>query len=264
MIMENKIGLLILLLGFFFACESNPNHSEKGVKNEVVDSVQESIESKVEAIIAMSDSLQMVPSLRYAKGETETYTAKMYGKNQVTLRIREEHFSNEIIIGRDYFYDNNRLIFIKEEGSVFDNTEEVYVEKMIYVKDGGVYKAFEKHEFTEDDMFSDTLYQSVDFDISSIDLGKPLRAIEQRNEFAMYFDEFLFIDPQTYLIVENKDNSINAALYIIEGDSLINEIYSNPSSYEGKRLWVYHSFREMSGIERMIYEGSVLLPAMEN
>ena len=257
MIMKYKICVPILLTTLLIACSGNTDQEEQPLISK--DSIKVAIEDKVNAIIAMSDSMQMVPSLRYAKGETETYTAKMFGMNQTTKRIREEHFSNEIIVGRDYYFDNDQLIFIKEEGSRFEDATEVYTEKLIYIHSGNIYKAFEKHQYTEDNMFDDTLFQSADIDLSSFDLEKPMRAIEQREEFSMYFDEFLLLDPQTYLIVENKDKTINAALYIIEGDSLLSEMYANPSEYEGKKLWVYHSFREMSGIERMIYHGAVLV-----
>ena len=246
-------GLLLFLVSC--AQTSVNDHEDSNVQ----DSVQLAIQSKVNSIIDLKDSLVMIPSLRFVKGVDETYTAKMYGMNQVTQWVREEQISNESILGRDYYYSDGQLIFIKEEGSKFSDAKEEYTERLLYFNNNEVYKAFEKHQFTEDNMFSDTLFEKIELDLSTYDLEKPFRALQQKGEFTMYFDEFYIIEPQSYLIIENKDKSINAALYIIEGDSLLNVLFENPVENEGKKIWVYHSFREMNGVERMIYEGAVLL-----
>lgn len=256
--MKHKYYLIILPLVLIFnACQQNVK-GDTSTGNEL-DSTQRRIENKVNQIFAKQDSLVPIPSLRFAKGADETYTATMYGENQVTVRIREEEISNEKIWGRDYFYHEGQLIFIKEQGSVFKNAVEEYTERLIYFNEGVVYKAYEKHQFTDDDMFFDTLFKSTEIDLADRDLEKPNRALQQKGEFTMYFDEFLLIEPQSYLIVENNDKSINAALYIVEGDSLLNVLFENPKVYKKHKIWVYHSFREMNGVERMIYEGAVLL-----
>lgn len=258
MIMKNKYWLL---LSFGILLASCKRTHQNNSKNDKVDSVELAVELIVKSIINESDSLTVIPSLKFAKGDVETYAVKMYGENQVTKRVREEHISNEFILGRDYFYNENSLIFIKEEGSIFTDDKEIYTEKLIYFNENKIYNVYEKQNYTEDDMFEDSLFQLVELDLNSFDIEKPERALNQEGEFTMYFDEFLFIEPQTYLIVENADQTMNAALYIIEGDSLLDELYANPTLYEKQKLWVYHSFLEMSGgIERMIYEGAVLTP----
>ncbi|MDX1348696.1 MAG: hypothetical protein R3279_00540 [Putridiphycobacter sp.] len=225
------------------------------------DTVLVGIEAEVNRIIGAKDSLVMVPSLRYAKGETETYMAKMYGQNQLTRWIREEQISNQSILGRDYYYQGGNLILIKDSESIFNGETEEYTERLLYVQDNAIYKALEKHQYTEDNMFLDTLYQAVQISMAELDVEKPYRALQQQGEFAMHFDQFLLIDPQSYLIVENIDKTMNAALFIIEGDSLLNRLYENPEAYKGQKLWIYHSFKEMNGIERTIYEGAVLVKA---
>jgi len=100
------------------SCKNSTNsESNSAIK---VDSIELNIENIVTEIIANKDSLAVVPSIRFAKGEDETYTAKMFGRNQETQLIREEQISNTVIVGRDYYYQNGILIFLKEEGSVFE------------------------------------------------------------------------------------------------------------------------------------------------
>ncbi|MFK8037690.1 MAG: hypothetical protein AB8B74_05330 [Crocinitomicaceae bacterium] len=257
--MKKKYWFIACFAFMMASCSSNRVDNDNKITNKI-DTIQLAIEDIVTTILNQSDSLTMIPSLRYAKGETETYMVKMFGKDQTTKRIREEHISNDFIIGRDYFYEKNELVFIKEEGSVFDTNSEIYTEKLIYIRSNQVYAAYKKHTYAETQMFSDSLFKLTELDLSDFDLEKPRRALNQKGEFAMHFDEFLFIEPQTYLIVENMDQTMNAALYIIESDSLLDSMYANPTLFKNKKLWVYHSFLEMSGIERMIYEGAVLLP----
>ncbi|MFK8046417.1 MAG: hypothetical protein AB8B72_13055 [Crocinitomicaceae bacterium] len=252
--MKYFVGACLVVL-IFQSCKNSANSESDDMT--LVDSIELNIENIVNDIIANKDSLAVVPSMRFAKGEDETYTAKMYGKNQETKLIREEQISNTVIVGRDYYYNNSELIFLKEEGSVFENAVEVYTEKLFYFQEGELYKAYSKNQFTEDNMFDDSLFEVTNFDVNQIDFEKPARALQQKGEFEMFFDQFLLIDPQSYLIVENSDKTINAALYIIEGDSVLNRLYENPDTFKGAKLWVYHSFREMNGIERMIYEGAV-------
>ena len=75
----------------------------------------------------------------------------------------------------------------------------------------------------------------------------------------MKFGQFLIINPDSYLILENDKSGYNVAFYILEGDELLDELYANPDAYKGKTIKVNHEFMKMSGIERMIYRGGEII-----
>ena len=86
-----------------------------------------------------------------------------------------------------------------------------------------------------------------------------LHAIEQNGDFELKFGEFLTIEPQTYLILENKKSNYNIALYILEGDFLLDELYTYPEKYKGKTIFANHENINMGGVMRMVYRGGILI-----
>ena len=252
----------VLLLGLLIsACTETP----EAIEQEPVDSsypVRDSFElaviDKVNEIISM-DSLLMIPSLRYSSGENETYTVKQYFSEESTRLISVESYTSTTYKGSNIYYSGGHPVFVNEVVSVFEPGSESYLEKIVFLDGIDVHSAYAKTDFNEMPTFEDTLFTKTELEASSIDFEKPIRALQQKGEFEMYFDEFLLIEPQSYLIVESKDGSTNSAIFIKQSDELLDKMYESPKAYEGKRIWVNHYFEEMNGIERMIYNGAELI-----
>ncbi|MFD1551788.1 hypothetical protein DNU06_02180 [Putridiphycobacter roseus] len=256
--MEVKSTLLSCLLGvLIWGCNSP---AKKGGAAEPIqkDSLQLVIEEKVLSIIEMQDSLTIVPSLRYSKGASETYAVRSYNHPIGVKLIVEEFFSNTEISQRLFYFESGHPIFIKESASIFHDSIEDYTERKIYLNEGELYKVFEKDKYLDVFMFDDTTFREGTINLNEYDYENALHALNQTDKYALHFDEFLSIEPQTYIILETVDSSMNVALFIQEGDSLLNLLYDNAEEYKGRAIKVSHYFEEMNGIERMIYNGAIL------
>jgi hypothetical protein len=130
-------------------------------------------------------------------------------------------------------------------------------ERKIYLNGSEVIAAYERKGPTEEEVDS-MKFEKAEIDLGDYDLKRPRRAIDQEAEFEMKFGEFLIINPDSYLILENDENGYGVALFIMEGDMLLDEMYEKPESYKGKTIEVFHEFMVMNGIERMIYRGGIV------
>lgn len=246
-----------LTVAFLWSCNSNQK-SDLVPEPTVKDSLQTAIEEKVLQIIQEKDSLIVIPSLRYSKGASETYTVQSYNSTNEVKLIIEESFSNDKIAQRAFYLDNGYPIFIKESTSIFEDSTEVYTERKIYLNQSELYKVYEKHSFAEVFMFDDTTFHEGSVNIAEYNYQNAINALQQSGKFALHFDDFLLIDPQSYLILETADSTMNVALFIKQGDSILNVLFENPDKYKGTALKVKHYFEEMNGIERMIYNGAFI------
>ena len=254
--MERTLILLSCLASLCIGCNSGNN-------TEIVDdSLRDSIETEIADMVMAArnlDSLLLIPSLKYSNEAGATYVVKQYIHQEDVVMINIEDLSEDFVKGTDIYYHKGQPIFVSDYQSTFTEDTDEYTERMIFINNQNVHQAYIKHSYAEGSIFDDTLFEKTTVDFSSLDFEKPLRALQQKGEFEMYFDQFLLLEPQTYLILENADSSLNAAIFIKSGDSLLNQLFENPKSYEKQKIWVNHYFEEMNGIERMIYNGSRLL-----
>ncbi len=255
--MLNKFLVLLITVVSLVSCDSKNNVDAN--LEPPLDSLELEIQGIVNLINSQKDSLLEVPSLRFSNGENGTYAVKHYFLNEMTQLISVEDYANDYVKQTDFYFSEGYPVFINEFLSEFLEEKEQYSERIVYLKSQEVYQAYSKSEFNEIPFFEDTLFVKTDVEMDYFDFNKPLRAIQQKGEFEMYFDEFLLIEPQSYIIVENADSTINAALFIKSGDSLLNNMFEEPERFAHKKLWVNHYFEEMNGIERMIYNGAYLI-----
>lgn len=251
-----SLSLIVILC---FSCDSKKSET---IANDIVkiDSIEFNLKQKVLSIIGLNDSLDKISSLEYSLGENEKYAIVQLNENNQIQKLVEEDFTNDYNRQREIYFENNEIIFIKEMYSELINQVESYSESLVFIKDEVVYKAYVKKEYNELPLFSEMdNFEIADFDINEIDFDKIKRALLQRGEFEMRFDQFLSIEPQTYLIVENADKTINVALFIKEGDEVLNKLFENQKDLKGRKLSVNHYFEEMNGVTRMIYNGAVFI-----
>ena len=92
-----------------------------------------------------------------------------------------------------------------------------------------------------------------------IELIKPFNAIQQQGDFEMKFGEFLVMGPQSYLILSNETSKYDVALYIQQGDFLLDELYTYPKKYKGKTVFANYEFINENGVTKMAYRGGMLI-----
>lgn len=250
--------LSFILLG----CESNSKKIEiehKTVsKEQPIDDIANQINNNI-------DLYNKIESLRFSK-ETEQYEAIKYLQNDTTLLVSEIFSTPNSNYTRNFYYDKNKLVLITEVGFVLSQTDEYtqYEHNIYYYSDGssaGFKTNFNVEEGKEiyDDM-GNQIFNKLPLDLTSIVIDKNRfnQAFNQEGPFEMKFGEFLIIEPQSYLILENELSDYDVALYIIEGDSLLDDMYVNPEKYKGKTVRVKHETQTMNGVERLIYKGGEL------
>lgn len=241
--MKNIITLL-LISTTIFSCQSNLN-----------DVTEKDIDKLVEAILDSNQVYDIAQSLRFSN-DTEHYNVVEYSQNDTSKLFVESYFNNESEYTRQLYLNNGKVIFVKEMGYQFIADVEEEYELKIYVFDDEHQQVYKKILDPEAEVepsfekFNETLV---------IDADKPKNAILQKGEFELKFGEFLIIEPQSYLILENKESNYNVALFIMEGDYLLDELYTNPEKYKGKTIFANHEFVTMAGVERMVYRGGILI-----
>lgn len=233
--------LIISISVLLFSC-----HSKQGLTEKQIDSI-------VESILDSNQVYDIAQSLRFSN-ETDHYNVVEYSQNDSSKLFVESYYDNESEYTRQIYLQNGKVVFVKEFGfNVVDNLAQDYE-----------IKAYVFNE-TEQLVYKKTLDENEEGNFVKqdenikIDIKKPKNAVLQKGDFEMKFGEFLVVPPQSYLILENKESKYNVALFIQEGDFLLDELFTNPEEYKGKTIFANHEFLTMNGVERMVYRGGILI-----
>ena len=242
-----KINLIILILAAAISsCSGEKTNSL----------TEESIDKIVESILDSTTVYDINQSLNFSN-DTEQYSVVEYSINDSALLYVESFSDIDREYTRQLYMNDGSVIFIKELGFRFnDNNIDEEYEQIIYLFDDNNQKAYDKILLEEDTEFTE-----IDISITKedYDFQKPINAINQKGDFELKFGEFLTVEPQTYLILDNKESNYTIALYILEGDFLLDELYSYPEKYKGKTIFANHETANMGGVTRMIYKGGILI-----
>lgn len=223
----------------------------------------EDIDAYVYDVTDPNAEFEVVTGLRFSKedsetGELEHYQVLGYFQNDTAKLVLEEIEYSDRTIGRNTFYMKGMPVYIEEYETSLNAVPKPFVERHIYLNGVDILKAEERKAEYEWELMDQTLTE-VEVDIDDYDFDKPFDALNQEGDFEMKFGEFMTVDPQTYLILENEESGYNIALFIMEGDMLLDNLYENPDAFQGNTIFVYHEFMDMQGIERMIYRGGILI-----
>jgi hypothetical protein len=244
------------------SCDTNSKKIE--IEHKTV-SKEQPIDNIVNQIDNNIDSYNKIESLRFSK-ETEQYEAVKFLKNDSVVLVSEQFSTPTSNYARNFYYSKNKIILIREIGFILSMADEyTQYEHNIYYYSDGSSTGFKTNFNVEDgkeiyDDMGNQIFNRLPLDLTSIVIDKNRfnQAFNQEGPFEMKFGEFLIIEPQSYLILENEKSDYDVALYIIEGDSLLDDMYVNPSYYKGKTINVKHEIQTMNGVERLIYKGGEL------
>lgn len=235
-------GFVLVLLG----CKSGPTHNM--TENE--------IDAYISDCLDTSQIYEIAAGLRFSKDDASYQVTEYSLYDTVVLyNTIEENTTSQRLL--NIFYKDDLPIYIEEFKYEFPKEYTKVTERKIYLTGSGILKAYEKSSEFEFEI-DDQAFEEVSLSYSDYDFERPRDAISQQGDYEMRYGEFLIINPESYLILENEESGYGVALYILEGDELLDELFAKPIDYRGKAIFVHHEFRMMSGIERMIYRGGVV------
>jgi hypothetical protein len=264
--MTKLTNYILLLFPFTFIVGCGYNAEKVEIEHKIA-SKEKTINELAQQIENNIETYSKTESLRFTKGTIEQYEAVEYKNENGTVLISEIFSTQNSSYTRNFYYDNSNLVLIKEIGFNINEKEEyIPYENYVYYYNDGSSAAFTTDfnvadgEEKFDDM-GNQVYDLKPIDLLSIHIDKNRykRAINQEEEFELKFGEFLIIEPQSYLILENEKSEYDCALYIDQGDSLINHMFDNQNLYKGKTIKVNHEFLTMNGVERVVYKGGTVI-----
>jgi hypothetical protein len=242
--MKNQFIFSILLL-LFIGCGPKQKKLSEAEIDQIVNNISDP-----------EHLYDIAQSLRFTRNE-EQYDATEFSKNDTIALYVENYENEETMYNRQIFYYLQNPIFINEIGYKHINNEVVQYQEKIYLSSGEIFSAYTG--IIEDEENTDHInFEKFNPDLSKYDFNKPKNAVNQQGDFEMKFGEFLIIDRDSYLILENEKSKYSVALYIIEGDETLNSLFENKEALQGKTVFAYHEFVNIGGINRMLYKGSYI------
>lgn len=235
-----KNGLYLIFLLLLVAC-----NGEQGI---VITTAE--IDTYVNDKLSESQVYDVSQSLRFSR-ENETYEVVRYMQNDTVILYIETDITKDEELVRQTFFKEGVPVYI-DEFIASNINENPFTQRKIYLDGVNVIESYEKNAAYELDL------EGLDFEESNVavaefDFARPDSALQQKGNFEMKFEEFIIIDPQTYLILENAKSEYDVALFVGEEHPLLNQLFANPDEYKGRSIFVTHQFVLMNGIERMLF-----------
>jgi hypothetical protein len=243
--------IYISIITFIFACSSKPS----------LEISPEEIDAYVATCLDTTKVYDITLGPRYSRDD-ESYKVDEYGMYDTLKLLTIEEYSEKFVLKQTIFFKEELPVYMEEYLSFYNEAEGDIIERQIYLNGAEIIKSQERSAITDFDLET-ALWSEVELDILNYDFERPRRAIEQEGEFEMKYTEFLIINPESYLILKNEESKYGVALYILEGDELLDELYAKPLIYKGKTLKFDYEFLNMNGIERMIYRGAEVIEKEE-
>ena len=213
------------------------------------------IDAYVESCLDPEKIYDITQGARYSRND-ETYRVNGYASYDTLILYSIEEHSENSSVNMNIFFKEELPVYVEEYISTFGEEESKQTERKIYLNGRDIIEAEERSAVLDIDL---ELFEKVELDVADYNFEKPSNAILQEGEFEMKYGEFLILGPESYLILENDESKYGVALYIMQGDELLDDLYAKPLDYEGKTLYFDYEFLEMNGIERMIYRGAEVI-----
>lgn len=218
-----------------------------------LDITKEEIDEHVSECLDTSIIYDIIVGPRYSR-EDESYQVTEYSQYDTVTLYASEEYSEHSSKRLNVFYKDELPVFVEEYISIFSESSTESIERNIYLNGRDIIYAEERKALNDYDL-DQVKFKVVELNREDYDLDKPANAVYQKDEFEMQFTEFLIINPESYLILKNPESGYSVALYILEGDEMLDELFAKPLEYQGKTVRFSYEFANMNGIERLIYRG---------
>lgn len=245
--------LLIPFLGSILLVSCSGNGELKSL-----DIDEKSIDQYVEEKLDTSQTYDILTGMRFSKGENYAYSAVRFSQNDTAILYTELIEDSTGTIYRNLFYKDKLPVYVEEDIIVSDGITTTYKQRKIYLNGAIILKAYERSA-SDKDTLAEKEFTEITMTMNQFDFERAEKSVTQQGDYEMSFGEFLILDLMSYLVLENKESGYSVALYLIEGDDLINTLYANPDAYQGKVIRCYHQFMYISGIQQMVYTGGEIV-----
>ena len=245
--------LLIPFLGSILLVSCSGNGELKSL-----DIDEKSIDQYVEEKLDTSQTYDILTGMRFSKGENYAYSAVRFSQNDTAILYTELIEDSTGTIYRNLFYKDKLPVYVEEDIIVSDGITTTYKQRKIYLNGAIILKAYERSA-SDKDTLAEKEFTEITMTMNQFDFERAEKSVTQLGDYEMSFGEFLILDLMSYLVLQNKESGYSVALYLIEGDDLINTLYANPDAYQGKVIRCYHQFMYISGIQQMVYTGGEII-----
>lgn len=189
-------------------------------------------------------------SLRFSR-ENETYEVVRYMQNDTVILFIEIDVTKDEQITRQTFFKEGVPIYV-DEFIASNIKENPFTQRKVYLDGVNIIESYEKTAAVEFDI-EEMDFERADAEVTEFDFARPDSALQQKGDFEMKFEEFIIIDPQTYLILENIKSKYDVALFVGEEHPILTQLFANPDDNKGRTMFITHQFVLMNGIERMLF-----------
>jgi len=238
----NKLAIVIFL-AVLFSC------SDK----KTLEITPEEIQDYVAACTDSTRVYDIIQGARFSRDD-ETYQSSAFYYNDSLVLLVIEESSQEKLVNTNIYFKEDVPVYIEEYISKFNENEGYVAEHKAYLNGADVL-ASEERKANDAYAIEELEFVAADLEYDEYDFLKGLRAVNQEKEFEMAFEEFLILNPESYLILENKESGYGVALFIMKGDENLDLLYLDSDTYRGRKVFFDYEFTVMNGIERMLYMG---------
>lgn len=244
---------LFPFFGFLFLISCAGNGELKSL-----DIDEKSIDQYVQEKLDTSQNYDILTGMRFSKGENYAYSAVRFSQNDTAILYTELIEETTGTTYRNLFFKDKLPVYVEEDIVLSDGITTSYVQRKIYLNGAIILKAYERSA-TDKDSLAEKKFDEITMTMGQFDFERAEKSVTQQGEYEMKFGEFLILDLMSYLVLENEESGYSVALYLIEGDDLINTLYANPDAYQGQVIRCYHQFMYISGIQQMVYTGGEII-----
>jgi len=238
------------LVAFLFSCSGN---SEKIS----LDLTPEEIDAYVANKLDSSQIYDITRGMRFSKADTYAYSSVRFSQNDTAILYTETEEEITGITYRNLYFKEGLPVFVEEHITKTDASGTITIERKVYLNGAIILKALERSAPSEEELEAQP-FKEITMTVGQFDFERAENSINQTDDYEMKFGEFLVVYPATYLILDNYESGFSVALYLSQGDELINELYANPDAYQGRAIGLYYEFVFMNGMEQMVYAGGIL------
>lgn len=237
---------VVLVIILFASCSNNSEKISLPVD-------ETSIDAYVAEKLDTSQTYDILNGMRFSKGEDYAYTAVRFSQNDTAILYTEEIEEPQGLTYRNIFFKEGLPIYVEEYKMIADINTATYRQRKVYLNGAIILKAYERSTH-EEEKLEEEKYKEITLTMGEFDFEKPEQAVTQQGDFEMKFGEFLTFDLISYLILENKESGYNVAIYILKGDSFLDELYANETLHQGKTVIPEFEFMQIGGMQQMVYK----------
>jgi hypothetical protein len=219
-------------------------------------------EAGIEAYIAeKTDSSQIYDitrGMRFSRADGYAYSAVRFSQNDTAVLYTELVEETNGITYRNFFFKEALPVFVEETTTKLENGVVVCTQRKVYMNGAIILKALERSAASEEELEL-VPFKEITMTRGQFNFERAEESIRQTGDYEMKFGEFLILEQASYLVLENDESGFSVALFLMEADALINQLYENQEAYQGKTIEIYHEFMFINSMQQMVYMGGTMV-----